>query len=169
LEGGASASTRLLIVGAGPEEGRLRDYASELGLRSPVEIGSVPYAEMPHVFAGASAMVLASLPWAGAAYHLFDVPRVFWEEQFGLVLAEAMGSGLDIVATTSGAIPEVLAGADAHLVAPGDWMGIACALASGPLTRPPGSRVQYPDDVVNRYSNEAAAFRLADAYRSLLV
>jgi glycosyltransferase involved in cell wall biosynthesis len=167
-ERGANASMHLLIVGVGPEEVRLREYASELGLRSPVEIRSVPYSEMPAVFADASAMVLASLPWAGAAYHLFDVPRVFWEEQFGLVLAEAMSSGLDIVATTSGAIPEVLAGTDAQLVPPGDWMGIARALATGPLTCPPGSRVRYPSDVVDRYSNEAAASRLTDAYRSLL-
>ena len=78
-----------------------------------------------HCAHGLSGIVLASLPWAGAAYHLFDVPRAFWEEQFGMVLAEAMAAGLDIVTTTSGAIPEVLAGTDARLVAPGDWMGIS--------------------------------------------
>jgi glycosyltransferase involved in cell wall biosynthesis len=120
------------------------------------------------VFAGASAMVLASQASASAARHPFDVPRAFWEEQFGLVLAEAMGSGLPIVSTTSGAIPEVLRGAPVDLVAPGDWIGIAAALAGGPLSAPPGARVSYPAEIVARYSTTAAAERLASAYDRVL-
>jgi glycosyltransferase involved in cell wall biosynthesis len=161
---------RLLIVGAGPEEGRLRDHAAELGLSQAVEIHGVPYEQMPAMFAEATAMVLASLSSAGAAKHPFDIPRAFWEEQFGLVLAEAMAAGLAIVATTSGAIPEVLACTPAQLVAPGDWLGIARALAGpeGPLSRPPGTRVAYPEEVVRHYSTAAAAERLAGAYERVL-
>jgi glycosyltransferase involved in cell wall biosynthesis len=159
---------RLLIVGSGPEERRLREHAAELGLAGAVEIRGVPYEQMPAVFAGASAMVLASQSSATAAYHLFDVPHAFWEEQFGMVLAEAMAAGLAIVSTTSGAIPEVLAGVPADLVAPGDWMGIAHALAAGPLSCPPGARVAYPAGLVRRYSMTAAAERLTDAYDRLL-
>lgn len=162
------AGVRLLIVGAGPEDGRLRAYARELGLDRRVEIRSVPYDEMPGVFARASAMVLASLPRADAAYHPFDVPRTFWEEQFGLVLAEAMAAGLDIIATTSGAIPEVLAGTSARLVAPGDWLEIARNLAAGALSRPPAQRVPYPPSIVERFSTRSAAARLAEVYASLL-
>ncbi len=161
---------RLLIVGAGPEEGRLREHAAELGLSGAVEIRGVPYEQMPAVFAQATAMVLASLSSAGAAKHPFDIPRAFWEEQFGLVLAEAMAAGLEIVSTTSGAIPEVLAGTPAQLVAPGDWLGIARALASreGPLSRAPGTRMAYPEEVVRHYSTAAAAERLAAAYERVL-
>jgi glycosyltransferase involved in cell wall biosynthesis len=159
---------RLLIVGAGPEERRLREHASELGLSEAVELRAVPYGEMPAVFAGASAMVLASQSSASVAYHPFDVPHAFWEEQFGMVLAEAMASGLAIVTTTNGAIPEVVAGASVDLVAPGDWMGIARALAAGPLSRPPGARVEYPTELVWRYSTAAAAARLAAAYDRVL-
>jgi glycosyltransferase involved in cell wall biosynthesis len=108
------------------------------------------------------------LPSARAGYHPFDVPRAFWEEQFGMVLAESMAAGLDIIATTSGAIPEVLAGTTARLVAPGDWMEMARLLAAGPLSRAPGVRVEYPRDVVERYSNTAAAARLAAVYTDLL-
>ncbi|HWF26627.1 MAG TPA: glycosyltransferase [Solirubrobacteraceae bacterium] len=162
------ASIRALIVGSGPEQRRLAAYARELGLGAAVEFRSLPYEEMPSAFARASAMVLASLPSAGAMYHLFDVPRAFWEEQFGMVLAESMAAGLDIVATTSGAIPEVLAGTRAQLVAPGDWMGIARALAAGALLRAPGERVAYLPEVVEHFSTRAAAARLADAYRSLV-
>jgi glycosyltransferase involved in cell wall biosynthesis len=157
----------LVIVGSGPEKKRLQAYAEELGIGKMVAFRAVQYDQMPMVFAGASGMVLASLPWAGAAYQPFDVPRAFWEEQFGMVLAEAMASGLDIVATNSGAIPEVLAGTGAQLVAPGDWMGIARALAQRPLSREPGRRVEYPLETVERYSIEAAAQRLANAYTSL--
>jgi glycosyltransferase involved in cell wall biosynthesis len=159
---------RLLIVGSGPERKRLAAYASELGLEREVEFRAVPYDEMPEVFATASAMVLASLPAGGITYHPLGLPRVFWEEQFGLVLAEAMAAGLDIIAARSGAIPEVLEGTDRQLVAPGDWMSIARSLLRGPLSRPPGERVQYPPTIVERYSTRAAAARLADAYRTLL-
>ena len=88
-----SAPVRLLVVGAGPEEARLRAYAAELGLADAVEFRAVPYDEMPAVFAGASCMVLASLATASGGYVLGDIPRFFWEEQFGMVLAEAMAAG----------------------------------------------------------------------------
>lgn len=162
------AQPKLLIVGSGPERQRLLEHAAELGLSDTVEIDSVPYERMPAMLAGASAMVLASQASASAAYHPFDVPRAFWEEQFGMVLAEAMAVGLTIVTTTSGAIPEVVAGAPVDLVAPGDWMGIARALVAGPLSRPPAARVTYPREIVRRYSTAAAAERLASAYDSLL-
>lgn len=159
---------RLLIVGSGPEESRLRAHAAELGLTEAVEIRSLPYEQMPAVFAGASAMVLASQSSATAAYHPLGIPHAFWEEQFGMVLAEAMAAGLAIVSTTNGAIPEVTAGTAAELVAPGDWMGIARALATGPLSRRPGTRVSYPTEVVQRYSTAAAAKRLSAAYDRVL-
>lgn len=157
----------LQIIGTGPEEARLRAHAAELGLGGMVEIGGISYEEMPQRFANASAMVLATQPSASAAYHPFDIPHAFWEEQFGMVLAEAMAAGLDIVTTTSGAVPEVLAGAPVQLVAPGDWVGIARALSKGALARLPGTRVSYPPDLVQRYSTRAAAERLAAAYDRL--
>lgn len=152
LPAGASA----LLVGAGPERDRLLRYAAELGVGARVAIGAVPYEEMPAVFAQASAVVLASLP----------LPM--WEEQFGMVLAEAMAAGVPIVASTSGAIPEVLAGSGASLCAPGDWPALARALAEGPLAAAPGVRRVYPPSLVHRYSTEAAAQRLDAAYRRVL-
>ena len=157
----------LQIVGSGPEHERLRAHADELGLGDAVTIGSVAYDEMPARFATASALVLGTQAVAAAAYHPMGIPRSFWEEQFGMVYAEAMAAGLDIVTTTSGAVPEVLAGTPATLVAPGDWVGLAHSLAAGPLSRPPGRRISYPEAVVERYSTAAAAGRLADAYDSL--
>lgn len=154
---------RVRIVGRGPEEERLRAYAQELGLADRVEIGAVPYDQMPEVFGTASCMVLASLPSATAQLHPFDVPRAFWEEQFGMVLAEAMASGLDILASGSGAIPEVLDD-QGTLFSPGDWPGLARHLRDGPLSRPPGQRVDYPAELLQRYSVAAMAERLAGVY-----
>lgn len=165
---GGPLRPRVQIVGSGPEEGRLRAHAEELGLGAAVEIGSVPYDEMPARFAAASAMVLATQASASMALHPADQPRAFWEEQFGMVLAEAMAARLAIVTTTSGAVPEVLSGAPATFVAPGDWVGLAHALADGPLRRGPGERVDYPPEILERYSTAAAARRLAAAYERVL-
>ena len=151
------------IVGRGPEEERLRAHAHELGIGDRVRIGAVPYDEMPEVFGTASCMVLASLPSAAAQLHPFDRPRAFWEEQFGMVLAEAMAAGLDVLASDSGAIPEVLEG-NGTLFSPGDWPRLAGLLRDGPLARPPGERVSYPAELRDRYSTGAMADRLAAAY-----
>ena len=167
VPGASSRDVRLLIVGAGPEKDRLRRYADELGIADLVEFRSVPYEEMPAVFAGSSCMVLASLATASGGFVLGDIPRFFWEEQFGLVLAEAMAAGLPIVAAQSGAIPEVCGDAATYFL-PGDWMTLASRLAEGPLSRRPGERAEPPAELVHRYSIRAAADRLAAAYDRLL-
>ena len=147
---------RALLIGSGPEEKRLKRYAAELGVARQVEFRhEVPYAEMPAVYAQASCLVLASLPtW-------------FSDEQFGMVLVEAMAAGLSIVASTTGAIPEVLCG-HGNLFAPGDWIGLARALEEGPLARPPAQRVSHDPELLRRYSSVAAAERLAQAYDRVL-
>jgi len=167
LDGLQQLRPRLLILGSGPERRRLGDHARELGIEDHVTFRSVAYDEMPDVFAGASCMVLASLATAQAMLHLFDTPRAFWEEQFGLVLAEAMASGLAIVASTSGAIPEVV-GDGGRYFAAGDWMALARELAAGPLARPARERVEHDPARLQQYSTGAAATRLAAAYDRLL-
>jgi glycosyltransferase involved in cell wall biosynthesis len=161
------ARPRLLVVGSGPEEARLRAYADELGIGGETEFRSVPYYSMPALYAGASCMVLASLASASCGFWLGDRPHSFWEEQFGFVLAEALASGLPIVASQSGAIPEV-AGETASYFLPGDWMELARLLASGPLSRPPATRVSHPPDRIRLYSTQAMAERLASAYDRVL-
>ncbi len=153
---GRAVPVRLLIAGAGPEESRLRKHAGELGISGAVDFKShIPYEEMPAHYLRSSAMVLASLPRRG------------WEEQFGMVLAEALSSGTPICAARSGAIAEVV-GEDASLFETGDWYGLAEALLAGPLARAPGERVKHSADRIRRYSTQAAADRIDSAYRSLL-
>jgi glycosyltransferase involved in cell wall biosynthesis len=142
---------RAVIVGNGPEEGRLRRYADELGIGDRVQLrASVPYEDMPGLYAQASCLALLSLPtWS-------------WEEQFGMVLAEALAAGVPIVAASSGAIPEV-AGPSARYVPPGDYVALADVLAH--LTPMP-HRVADPERV-ERFSAASAALRLAAAYDEL--
>lgn len=151
---GTTLRPRLLIVGDGPERERLKRYAAELGIGDAVELRSfVLYDQMPDVYAQASCLALGSLPiWS-------------WEEQFGMVIAEAMAAGLPLVLSSSGAIPEV--GGDlAAYVTPGDWIGLARALASGPLEATPPSTALR--ERATTFSVEAAGRRLADAYDELL-
>jgi glycosyltransferase involved in cell wall biosynthesis len=159
---------RLSIVGEGPERKRLEEHARELGVGEAVDFAAVGYEQMPELYATASCLVLASLPAAACALGPSGIPRCFWEEQFGMVLAEAMAAGLPVLAAASGAIPEVTAGA-AALFPAGDWLELARMLATGVLPRPPGSRFEYEEALVARYSREAAADRLAVAYDRLTV
>ena len=138
-----------VIAGEGPDRARLERHAQELGVRAEFA-GAIPYSEMPALYAQASCFVLGSLPiWS-------------WEEQFGMVLAEALAAHLPIVAAASGAIPEVLDGAGT-LFAPGDWLGLAQALRSALDGEP---RVD-PGPLADRYTTEAAAARLREAYGAL--
>jgi len=144
---------RALIVGTGPEEPRLRAHAHDLGLDGSVEWrGGLPHDELPAVFRQASCFVLASLP------------TMWWEEQFGMVLAEAASAGVPIVASDSGAIPEVLRGAGTLFPA-GDWRALAAALEAI-VASPP--RREHRDDVVETYTARAAADRYAAAYERVL-
>ena len=164
----AVAAMRLVLVGSGPESERLERHAAELGVADAVEFRSVPYGEMPGLYARASAMVLASLPRSGCALYPGDIPRCFWEEQFGMVIAESMAAGLPLVLASSGAIPEV-AGPGADYFAPGDWMGLARLLAEGPLDAArPAARIEHDAERIRTYSTEAAAERLGSAYDALL-
>lgn len=147
---------RVQIVGNGPERSRLEAVTRDLGLEAIVCFsGGIPNDELPGLYARASCLVLASLP------------TPYWEEQFGMVLAEALAAQLPILACSSGAIPEVV-GEDAQLVAPGDWVGLASALAEGPLSRPPAARSSPAPERVERFSTAAAAARIRAVYEALL-
>jgi glycosyltransferase involved in cell wall biosynthesis len=150
---GGDADVCVRIVGTGPDETKLRAYARELGIGDAVEFaGFIPHERMADVYREASCMVLASLPtWC-------------WEEQFGMVLAEALAAGLPIVASRSGAIPEVV-GDRARLFDAGDWVGLTQV-----LSQMCGADAEtLPSDAGELYSTGAAARRLAAAYDDVLV
>jgi glycosyltransferase involved in cell wall biosynthesis len=150
------ANVRATIVGVGPEERRLRGVAEDLGVADRIELrGGIAHDEVGAAFALASSLVLAS------------IPTPYWEEQFGMVLAEAMAAHLPVVAAAIGAIPEVLDGYGT-LFEPGDWCGLADVLERTVLAEPPGMRAKPDPALLERYSAAAAADRLSDAYASLI-
>lgn len=105
----------LRIVGSGPLRGRLSKLMQRDGFGNAAKIEKRGYGEMAGVYRDADIFVLPSRT------------TETWEEQYGIVLVEAMASGLPIVAYASGAIPEVLANAGI-LVKEGDISGLSGAI-----------------------------------------
>ncbi len=105
---------KLITVGSGSHLARLKNSASKLGISNRVEFrGYIPDSDqevLPKVYSEADIFVLPSLL-----------------EGFGIVLLEAMATGLPIVATDVSAIPEVV-GEAGILVSPRDPEALARAL-----------------------------------------
>jgi glycosyltransferase involved in cell wall biosynthesis len=149
---------RLVLVGHGPEEGGLRGLVRRLGLEDTVVLGGgVPYHDMPGLHRLADVFVLPSLP----------TPT--WQEQFGMVLAESMATGKAVVATRSGAIPEVVG--DAGLLVPAaDPVYLAEAIKT--LLQNEPKRAELGRAARRRvealYDRRLVATRIAQAYADLL-
>lgn len=92
----------LAIAGDGEQKDALRQHASDLGLEDSVSfLGRVPDADLVALYRAADVFVLPTRSLEG----------------FGMVTAEALASGLPVVATDAGASAEVLSGvAGARLV-----------------------------------------------------
>lgn len=91
---------RLQVVGDGPERARLERLAHQAGIAERVYFeGSIPSSQMPAFLRQLDALVLPSR----------TLPN--WKEQFGRVLVEAMASGVAVIGSDSGEIPNVLGSA----------------------------------------------------------
>lgn len=103
----------LEIVGAGPEEGSLRELAAGLGLGDRVVFGEpLEPAALARRYREADLLTFAP-----------------WEEGFGDRFAEAMASGLPIVGSNVGGIPELVRhGQNGLLVPPRDPLALAAAI-----------------------------------------
>ena len=88
---------RLRLVGGGAGRAELQALVRTLGIGGQVEfLGQLPSIELPAEYHRLDALVLPSLT------------RPNWKEQFGRVLVEAMASGVPIIGSDSGAIPDVI-------------------------------------------------------------
>jgi glycosyltransferase involved in cell wall biosynthesis len=103
---------RLQVIGDGPEASRLSALAAELGIGDRVQL------------LGLRDDVAEVLQAADVFVH----PAI-WGEAFGLTIAEAMATGLPVVASRVGGIPELVThGETGLLVPPGDAGALAGAL-----------------------------------------
>lgn len=121
----AKRAIKCLIIGGGPEEGRLRTLSKGLNLEEKVKfLGVVPNRELPRYYALADVGIYPSIG----------------EEAFGVSLVEAMASEVPVIATHLGGIPEVVGtdGCCGLLVAPGDSRELAEGLVR--LLEEPGLR-----------------------------
>jgi glycosyltransferase involved in cell wall biosynthesis len=91
----------LALAGKGPERDRLARLAKELGIWSLVQFhGQLSRDDVRRLLRSSDVLVLPSRRTRK------------WEEQFGLVLAEAMAEATVVVGSRTGAIPEVIGSED---------------------------------------------------------
>jgi glycosyltransferase involved in cell wall biosynthesis len=144
-------AVELVVAGAGPQEGALRDLARRLGVASRVAfLGWVPNAELPSVFAAAAVVALPTL----------------CPEAFGHVGLEAMACGRPVVAYRVGGIPEWLEdGRVGFLAEPHHPRDLAAKL--GKVLAAPAAAARMGEagrEAVVRYSAAAHARRLLAVY-----
>ena len=152
------ANVRLMMVGNGPLKSELLGKARALGVEDRFELhDGVPHHDVPRHLARVSILVLPSL----------TTPT--WKEQFGHILIEAMASGVPVIGSDSGAIPEVID--DAGLIVPeGDLKALVHAVRK--LASEPALRAELASRgrarALATYTNETIARRLGDFWQHAL-
>jgi glycosyltransferase involved in cell wall biosynthesis len=153
-----STNWKLLVVGDGPERSTFETHLSERSLMNRVQfVGAISYDDVPATFRQIDMLVMPTQ----------TTTRI--REQFGRVLVEAMASGVPVIGSTSGAIPEVIA--DSGLIVPeGDAKELAGAIER--LLSNPGLRAQLAragrERVEEYYSWDGVAEKTYEFYRRIL-
>jgi glycosyltransferase involved in cell wall biosynthesis len=150
-------SLNFTLIGEGKEKKRILDLERRLGIEKWVIHKVVPYEKMPGEYQKADIFLAPSL-----------ITR-HWQEQFGMVLIEAMACGLPIVTTLSGAIEEVV-GEAAVKVQPGDFYSLTQAIKNFILN--PKARLEYGKKArqraVSYFDIKIGAKKLEEVYRKVL-
>lgn len=141
---------KLLFAGDGPERARLDGLARDAGLAADIEF-------------------LGVVEDVGALWSRCDVavfPSQTLPESFGLAALEAMSSCKPVVATSVGALSElVVDGATGTIVQPGDTAGLAAALVA--YGKDPGLRHRHGSAARQRSIERFSIESCARAYISL--
>ncbi|MEM3085993.1 MAG: glycosyltransferase family 4 protein [Halobacteria archaeon] len=144
---------RVLLVGEGPEEPRLRALARDLGLGDRVVFRpAVPHRDLPALFNGADAVAVPVYANVGVSN----------------ILQEAMACGRPVVASSIPGVAEFLEpGRSGLRFPPGDVEGLAEGLRT--LLGDPGLRERLGAEarrlVAERFSVEAVVERTLSVYR----
>lgn len=142
-----------VVIGDGPERAGLEALARELGLSDRVRfLGAIP--DAARLFSGLDLFVLSSR-----------------SEGTPMVLLEAMGAGLPVVATSVGGVPDVMAeDVGGWLVPPEapDRLAEAVALAIGDAAARRDRAARGAERVRSRYDGESWISRHEDVYHAAL-
>ena len=155
--GGAGRDITILLCGSGPEEPSLRALAERLSLSGRIRwVAPVAHEEVAEIMGRLHVLVLPSRT------------TETWEEQFGMVLIEAMASGVAVAGSRCGAIPDVIGRSDL-VFAENDDASLAAIL--GRLIAEPAWRREIEDygtqRVARLYSAEAVARQWVDVWQDL--
>jgi phosphatidyl-myo-inositol alpha-mannosyltransferase len=142
--------SRLIIVGDGPLRSKVESYISRHRVRDVVMAGYVPETVLPRYYSSAD---IFCAPATGA-------------ESFGIVLLEALASGLPVVATEIEGYMSVLEpGRDSLTVQPKGWAELGSALLilarDHELRRRMGA---YGLEKARRYAWEVVAKQIVEVY-----
>jgi glycosyltransferase involved in cell wall biosynthesis len=140
------------VIGDGPERTAYEDSAAALGLREKV-----------HFHGPQSKPVIAQMMRAA---DLFVLPSRF--DNLPCVVVEALASGLPVVSTTVGGIPELVDERSGKLVAPDDPGALAEALDGTLDELAKYDRRAIAATARNRYSLEVVGDHLSRIYDSVL-
>jgi glycosyltransferase involved in cell wall biosynthesis len=146
----------LVVIGKPKEKSRIPALVERLGLTSHVQfVHGVTTERIVELYAEAEVAVVPSL------YEGFSLPAV-----------EAMACGVPVVATTGGALPEVVGenGESALTVAPGDQSALASALLRALSDADLRARIGAAGRAraLERFTWRRTAERTVDHYRALL-
>ncbi len=152
-------NVRFVLVGSGPERLKLETMVKQWGITEKVIFApNQTYKRMPAVHALADIFVLPS------------VTTPYWQEQFGMVLAEAMACGKAIITTRSGSIPDVV-GEAALLVDPYAPEQLAGALAEllNNTSRRAYLGFKASERAAELYDADIVAAQIKEIYEELLI
>ncbi|HRV31174.1 MAG TPA: glycosyltransferase family 4 protein [Kiritimatiellia bacterium] len=147
-------ASHLLLVGSGPLRAAIEKQAADLGLTPRVHfLGEIPFQDLPAIYAAADVHAISS-----------DY------ESFCFAAIEAMSTGLPILTTDCGWVPNLVAD-DAGIITPvGDPAAFAAALKK--LADNPALRHRLGATgralVLDRHTWPASAEKLHALYRSLI-
>lgn len=117
----------LTIVGRGSKEKKLKELILRLGLDAKIIYKNASYEGMAEEYQNADIFLGPSKE------------DRYWQEQFGMVFAESLASGLPVITTDTGSIKETVGDA-AIVVKPGSISEISAALKS--LIKNPHKRLE---------------------------
>lgn len=141
------------IAGKGAQKANMEKLLRETGLEESFRfLDFVSYDDMPDIYRLADVFVLPSYP------------TMEWQEQFGMVLVEAMACGRPVISTLSGSIPEV-AGDASVLLPPGDFLSLADAIER--FMKEPGLCREFSDKGLNRAVNLFDSRKTSEQLRSV--